>query len=243
MGKFVKILKWWALAIYFPVLLAFVSVSKSSLVCSNVVVQVKDSATAQFVSSSGVRKLLLNRFPEVLGARISEIDYEAIEESIEKHPAIRSCQVFNNAHGTLNVKITQHEPILRIFNGSSSYYLDENGTEIPVSGRFSARVMVVNGKIPREKDDLLTVARFIIDDSFWNAQVEQIYIRKNGDYLLVPRVGEHLILLGSSERLEEKMDNLMSLYNELNPKEWNKYKTINLKFKGQVICSRSSNLY
>jgi len=207
------------------------------------VVSVTDSLTAQFVSSSGVRKLLLNRFPEVLGARINEIDYEEIEASIEKHPAIKSCQIFNNAHGTLNVKITQHRPILRIFSGNSSYYLDKNGTIIPVSGRFSARVMVVNGNIPKVKDDLLIVARYIMENSFWNAQMEQIYIRRNGDYLLVPRVGEHLILLGSSERIDEKMNNLMLLYEELNPKEWNNYKTINLKFKGQVICSRSSTLY
>ena len=243
MRIFFNTLKWWALGIYFLVLMAFVSVKKSDLVCSNVEVQVTDSLTAQFVSSAGVRKLLLNRFPEVLGTRISEIDYEAIEESIEKHPAIRSCQVFNNAHGTLNVKIEQHRPILRIFHGNSSYYLDENGTEIPVSGRFSARVMVVNGNIPKKKDDLLVVARYIIEDSFWNAQMEQIYIRRNGDYLFVPRVGEHLILLGSSERLDEKMNNLMLLYEELDPKEWNNYKTINLKFKGQVICSKSSTLY
>ncbi len=240
MKRVVNILKWSLLLIYFPVMMAFVSFKNNSLVCSGVVVTVTDSLTTNFVSGSEIRKLVLSRFPELLGSPIRDIDYEAIEASVEKHPAIRSCQVFNNAYGIVNVKIKQHEPIMRVFSGNSSFYLDENGVQIPVSGRFSARVIVVNGNIPKDKEDLLTLVRFIRDNSFWDAQIQQIYIRRNNDYILVPRVGEHLILLGSSERLEEKMNNLMSLYHELDPKEWNNYKSINLKFKNQVICSKSS---
>lgn len=240
MRRVVNILKWSLLLIYFPVMMAFVSFKNNSLVCSGVAVTVTDSLTTNFVSGSEIRKLVLSRFPELLGSQVRDIDYEAIEASVEKHPAIRSCQVFNNAHGIVNVKITQHEPIMRVFSGNSSFYLDENGVQIPVSGRFSARVIVVNGNIPKDKEDLLTIVRFIRDNSFWDAQIQQIYIRRNNDYILVPRVGEHLILLGSSERLDEKMNNLMSLYNELDPKEWNNYKSINLKFKNQVICSKSS---
>lgn len=240
MRRIVNILKWSLLLIYFPVMMAFVSFNNNSLVCSGVAVTVTDSLTTNFVSGPEIRKLVLSRFPELLGSQVRSIDYEAIEASVEKHPAIRSCQVFNNAHGIVNVKITQHEPIIRVFSGNSSFYLDENGVQIPVSGRFSARVIVVNGNIPKDKEDLLTIVRFIRDNPFWDAQIQQIYIRRNNDYILVPRVGEHLILLGSSERLEEKMNNLMSLYHELDPKEWNNYKSINLKFKNQVICSKSS---
>lgn len=242
MKKIVNILKWTLLLVYFTVTMAFISINNHSLVCSGVVVNVADSVTAQFVNGAEISKMVLNRFPKLLGTSIREIDYEEIEASIEKHPAIRSCQVFNNPFGVINVKINQHEPILRLFAGNTSFYLDENGIEIPVSGRFSARVMVVNGNIPKAKDDLLKVATYIVNDPFWNAQMEQIYIRRNNDYILVPRVGEHLILLGSSERLEEKMNNLMLLYKELNPREWNNYKTINLKYKGQVICSKNSDL-
>ncbi len=221
--------------------MAFVSIKNSTLICSNVVVNVTDSVKAQFVNGREIRNIIIKRFPNVIGTLIKDIDYEAIETSIEKHPAVKTCQVFNNAFGELNVKIVQHAPIIRVFSGNKSYYLDDNGTIIPVSGRFSAKVLVVNGNIPNNKDDLLKVARFIVDNSFWNAQMEQIYIRRNDDYILVPRVGDHLILLGSSERLEEKFNNLMLLYRELNPKEWNKYRAINLKFKGQVICSANRN--
>jgi cell division protein FtsQ len=49
-----------------------------------------------------------------------------------------------------------------------------------------------------------------------------------------------LILLGPPEEVEIKLRNLRALYQSgLDPKEWNEYKVINLKFKNQVICSRS----
>lgn len=241
MKKFTNILKWTLLLGYFPVMMVLVSFKNHDLVCSNVEVGVTDSLTTSFITGTEIRRLVLKHFPEVLGAPVHEIDFEAIEADVEKHPAIKNCQVYNNAYGTLNVKVTQHEPIVRVFNGNQSFYLDEDGVQIPVSGRFSARVLVVNGRIPSNREELIQVARFITGDPFWNAQMEQIYIRRNGDYILVPRVGEHLILLGSAERLEEKMDNLMLLYQQLDPKKWNSYKTINLKFKNQVVCSKSND--
>lgn len=241
MRKIANTLKWILLLIYFPVMMVLVSFKNHNMVCSDVNASVTDSLTTSFITSGEVRRLVLKKFPEVLGAPVNEIDFEGIEAAIEKHPAIRNCQVYNNAYGVLNVKVTQHEPIVRVFSGNQSFYLDADGVEIPVSGRFSARVLVVNGRIPTDRKELIQVARFITEDPFWNAQMEQIYIRRNGDYILVPRVGEHLILLGTAERLAEKMNNLMLLYQQLDPRKWNSYKTINLKFKNQVICSKNND--
>lgn len=242
MKKFVNTLKWTFLLTYFPVMMVLVSFKNQDLVCSGVDTSVTDSLTTSFISGSEVRRMVLRQFPDILGAPVNEIDFEAIEAAVEKHSAIKHCQVYNNAWGVLNVKVVQHEPIVRVFSGSHSFYLDAEGVQIPVSGRFSARVLVVNGRIPSDRTELIQVVRFITEDPFWNAQMEQIYIRRNGDYILVPRVGEHLILLGTAERLEEKMNHLMLLYKQLDPKKWNSYKTINLKFKNQVICSKTNDL-
>ena len=76
-------------------------------------------------------------------------------------------------------------------------------------------------------------------DEFLKAQMEQLYVRRNNDFVLVPRVGDHLILLGQPEDLALKLRNLRLLYTEgLNPREWNEYRTINLKYKNQILCSR-----
>jgi cell division protein FtsQ len=46
-------------------------------------------------------------------------------------------------------------------------------------------------------------------------------------------------VFGDISNCEEKFQNLESLYiNGLNAVGWNKYETINLKYKGQVICTK-----
>jgi cell division protein FtsQ len=87
--------------------------------------------------------------------------------------------------------------------------------------------------------ELYQLAQYIEDHEFWKAQVQQIYVNNNYDFELIPRVGSHVIVFGDISNCEEKFNNLESLYiNGLNAVGWNKYETINLKYKGQVICTK-----
>lgn len=240
MRKAVKILKWGIVLVYFPVMLSFVAVSHRSVVCSDVRVYVKDSAEARFIDAAEIRKLLLDKYPSLLGEPVRSLNFEELENFVKRNSSVRTCEVFNSGSGVLNIELTQYKPIVRVLASNGTFYLDSEGHQIPVSSRFSARVLVANGTIPDDKTELLNVARLIASDPFWEAQFEQLYIRRNNDYVLVPRVGDHLILLDPPEEVEIKLRNLRALYQSgLDPKEWNEYKVINLKFKNQVICSRS----
>lgn len=243
MDKLVGILKWVLLLGYFPVMLAFVSVSHQSVVCSEVNVIVKDSTQARFVNAEEVRKSILKAYPTLLGGAVAELNFDEMEAFVNKHSAIRSTEVYNSGSGVLNVMVTQHEPLLRVFAAEGTFYLDETGRQVPVSSNFSAHVLVASGTVPKDRSELVTVAQMLAQDPFWTAQMEQIYIRRNNEYILVPRVGDHLILLGQPEDVETKLRNLKVLYTSgLDPKEWNEYKVINLKYKNQVICARKSSL-
>ncbi len=243
MNRLKQIVGWSLVLAYFPVMLAFVNSSKESLVCADIVVKVTDSLQTQFVSEKEIRNAVVQRFKGILGRAIQEIDFEEVEGFLEKHPAIKSCEVYNTMGGFLRIEISQHLPLLRVFDGGSTYYIDEDGVEMPLFESFTARVLVANGTIPAKRDSLLQLARHLHDDPFWEAQMEQIYIRKNGDYVLVPRVGDHLILFGPPERIAVKLRNLKALYKTgLTPHEWNEYQIINLKYKGQILCSKNRDL-
>jgi cell division protein FtsQ len=242
MTRWTNILKWGLLLAYFPVMLSFVSVSRRSTVCSDVKVVVKDSLSMRFVDSEEIRASLIKKYPEMLGFGLNHINFNEVEDYVTKHKAVKSCEVYETLKGVVHVEVKQHVPMLRLFTSDGSYYLDKEGDRIPVSKRYAARTLVVNGTIPHDLNDLLNVGRFITEDEFWNAQFEQIYIRRNNDYILVPRVGDHQILLGPPVRVAEKLRNLRALYEQgLSPTEWNDYKWINLKYKNQVLCSRNRN--
>lgn len=81
--------------------------------------------------------------------------------------------------------------------------------------------------------------KFVQDDEFWSNQIQQIYVADNGEVELVPRVGEHTVLLGAPTRVEEKLARLKEFYTEgLNKVGWNKYSALNLKYDNQVICKK-----
>jgi cell division protein FtsQ len=87
--------------------------------------------------------------------------------------------------------------------------------------------------------ELFDLASFISDDKFWNSQISQLFINENNDVEMIPRVGNHNIVLGEAKQLEEKFAKLLIFYKKgLNNTGWNNYSTINLKYKNQVVCTK-----
>jgi cell division protein FtsQ len=69
--------------------------------------------------------------------------------------------------------------------------------------------------------------------------IEQIYVSNTGEFTLIPKVGDQKILFGNYTNVKDKLENLKIFYQEGMPYEgWQKYRTINLKYKGQVVCER-----
>ena len=75
------------------------------------------------------------------------------------------------------------------------------------------------------------------NDEFWDALVEQIVVEKGNEVVLIPKVGNFRIVLGTLDDMNEKLENLRIFLREgIVLKGWNVYKEINLKFKNQIVC-------
>ncbi|WP_235208084.1 cell division protein FtsQ/DivIB [Saccharicrinis fermentans] len=232
----------WGLVIaYFPVLFAFVANGKSKVVCSDIHVVVNDSIDARFVTSSQMRDVLLKKYTNILGNKVGTVGCDQIEHFILKHEAVSKCEAYYTIGGRLNVELEQRKPLCRIFSGLSSYYIDVDGEKMPLFDSYAAHVLVISGHVNKldSLDEVVEFARYIKASPFWNAQIEQVYVEQNGEFSLAPRVGDQIIYLGSLDNYPVKMRNLYALYSKgLHPREWNNYKEINLKFEGQIICTK-----
>jgi len=243
MKRVMHILIWGLLLLYFPVMLGMVGHHQDDVICSDVMVDVTDSTRTRFVAGEEVRKAVLGKFDHALGGPVNALDFQAIETFVEKHSAVKNCEVYNTIEGVLKIDLVQHHPLFRVFENNRTYYIDENGDQMPTFDHYTARVLIVSGAISGEMDHFIQIARLFRENPFWRAQFEQMYVKENGDYVLVPRVGDHLVLLGPPERIEEKLRNLKALYKEgLDSREWNRYQVINLKYKGQVLCSKNRDV-
>ena len=56
---------------------------------------------------------------------------------------------------------------------------------------------------------------------------------------LVPRTGSHTVIFGSPDDAEEKLAKLLTFYRRgLRNIGWEEYRTINVKYKEQVVCTK-----
>lgn len=83
------------------------------------------------------------------------------------------------------------------------------------------------------------MADFVNKDQFWRAQIEQVFVQENGELLVVPQVGDYLIEFGTPEDYTLKLRNLKAVYQQgFKNLGWNKYKTISVKYRNQVVCTK-----
>lgn len=181
--------------------------------------------------------------------RLGSVDIARVERVLKEEPFVLAANVFVDAENIVKISITQRAPVLRVIdNNGFNYYLDKDAFKMPLSKHFSARVLVASGNIPpfkadfqkRKKHilkDLFELAQKIRADEFLQPMIEQIHVNKKNELTLVPKVGKQKIIFGKYTSVDDKLKRLKIFYTEAMPYEgWRKYKTIDLKYKGQVVA-------
>jgi cell division protein FtsQ len=244
-------------------LLGFTNTEYNDMKCRNYVIRIDYGKADVLVTQEDVYNLVKQSGHVLKGQTRGNINFEKIERELRRYSYISGAQVYMTIDGIVHLDVVQRQPILRVFNAKGeSFYLDGLGKLLPLNPAFSARVLVATGKIPepflkninyltdslRKKDsvqykgvmvNLYKLATFIIRDRFLRAQIEQIYVDDNGEFQMIPRVGNHLIIFGNAENIAEKFEKLLVFYRMgLNKTGWTKYNVINIKYKNQVVCSR-----
>lgn len=232
---------------------AFTEIKQRSVLCKSILIDINRDDENYFINKADVLKILYSTGDSLIGTKVDEIPLSLLERLIVANKYIKSAKVFIDIKGNLQVEINQRKPLIRIINNSyQSFYIDEDGSKMPLSSLYSARSIVCNGNILESYDgkndtlqtdltkSLYALSKFIKANEFWEAQIEQIYIEQNNDFVFIPRVGDHKIIFGDTTNMVEKFDNLMIFYNKALPKVgWQTYHTINVKYKGQIVASRN----
>ncbi|MDR3218462.1 MAG: hypothetical protein LBU22_05690 [Dysgonamonadaceae bacterium] len=215
--------------------------AKKNMVCEALRVTVADTLERHYMTATEISRMLQNAGLSPVGKRISEINTTAIEEKLAENRLIKRAECYKTIEGTVKLKVYQRIPILRVFSPKGTYYIDNEGEQMPVPRNFAAYVPVAGGAIESEyaRTQLYEFALFLHKDKFWNSQIEQIYVLPNGDVELTPTVGNHQIVLGKIADYKENLAKLRLFYEKgLDEVGWNRYSLINLKFKNQVVCTK-----
>ncbi|MDX5420767.1 MAG: hypothetical protein LPK07_00460 [Hymenobacteraceae bacterium] len=202
-----------------------------------------------FIGDKEVRDLLTREGERKLeGLPNQDIDLKNLEKRIEAHKFVKEAEVYRGLDGNIHVKVKQNRPIARIIRSDQDVYIDAEGHTLPLSDRYTARVIpITKSALIRSLDNgffqdstgqaYLSLLKFIENDQFWKAQLAQMHIDGRGKVSFLPQVGEHTIEFGKPVEVENKFKKLMIFYKEVLPvMGWDRYKRVNVEYEDQIIC-------
>jgi cell division protein FtsQ len=228
-------------------LMSFIEYKKAGVICTDVKIYIPGNQ--YFIDKDEVDNILQVKSKALIGHKLEDINIQALETKLRANPFIEFAKVYMEMDGVINVEISQRQPILRVVNKfDQDFYIDQHGLKMPLSQNFTAKVLVATGAIDELfgnrvdslhnaiTKDLYRTADFIRKDSLWSAQIVQIYVNQSHELELIPRVGNHRILLGNADSLSIKFGNLLVFYKQALPKVGqDAYKIINIKYANQVV--------
>ncbi|MET3541820.1 cell division protein FtsQ [Pontibacter aydingkolensis] len=202
-----------------------------------------------FIGDKEVRGLLTREGERKLeGLPNRNIDLKNLEKRIKANKFVKDAEVYRGLDGNVHVNVKQNRPIARIIRPDQDVYIDVEGNILPLSDRYTARVIPITKSALKQSLDneffqdstgqgYLSLLQFIENDQFWKAQIAQMHIDGRGKVSFLPQVGEHTIEFGKPTEVEPKFRKLMIFYKEVLPVVgWDKYKRVNVEYEDQIIC-------
>ncbi|MCK7590257.1 cell division protein FtsQ/DivIB [Subsaxibacter sp. CAU 1640] len=238
MKRYYNHIKIIALIVLVGFLFAFSSVRNAERKISEPIVKFLGEENL-FVTHATVSKLLIVNQETVTNKPKEIIDLNDLESALNSNPMIKQAQVYINVDGQLTAEINQKKPIARVAT-NASYYIDDDGTYMPLSTNYSARVPLVTGFVEKNNlYNLAVVARKVQADEFLKNNVVEIHQNENKSIDLRFRKDDFTIQLGSLKNLDKKINNLKAFYQKaMRDSTLNKYSVVNLRFDKQVICTK-----
>jgi cell division protein FtsQ len=231
-------------------LIAFSEKKQGTVSVKDIVIKIENIEGNQFIDESDIIDLMQLDEENLKGASLDKLNLKQIETRIKMNRFVKDAELYSDLKGNLVVKATLRRPVARLVrNDGPDGYIAEDGTVMPVSDKFTTRVVLISGSYIRgllslenlnkneETKNLMTMLDMIREDDFWRAQIAQLDIDSKGHINIMPQIGGQLIEFGVADNLETKFRKMKIFYKEILPQRgWNTYKRVNLEYEGQIIA-------
>lgn len=232
---------------------SFSEPAKPAVVCKKCNIMIADENTNGFLKADDVTKILKASKLMPVNKTLENISTRTIEDKLRSMAFVKTAQCYKSQNGDVTINITQQLPLLRIKSETGEdYYIDERGGVMPNSN-YVSDLIIATGHVDKRYaiDYLMPMAELIMENELWSNMFEQINVTEKRGIELVPRIGDHIIFIGTlptgktsmlrkqaiGKVLNTKLSRLEKFYKYgLSKAGWNRYDYINLEFDNQIIC-------
>jgi len=234
----------------FFALIGFVENKQHKRRCTGIEVHISDAYDTYFINEADVLSLVTNNGSERIdGEPFREINLKNLELRLKTNKFVKTCQVYADLTGKLNVIVQQNRPIARTVNSyTPDAYISEEGDILPLSERFTARVVLVEGpglrkllrgnlKADSTSKEYFDLLQHIDNERFFKALIAQIAISADGSIRMYPQIGRQVIEFGPPADFEQKFEKIKIFYQKILPVQgWNRYSRVSVAYKNQIVC-------
>ena len=210
--------------------------------CTEVKTNIEQNIVDGFLTADEISKMLRREKVYPLSQPMHDVSARKIEETLLKSPFVEKAEVYKTQSGEVCIQVRQRVPVVKVMaDTGENYYIDSHASVMP-ENRFVNELIIATGHISRKyaQTYLSRVANCIMQDKFWQNQIVQINVLPDLTMEFVPRVGDHIIFIGSPIGVAKKLERMRKFYlYGLNKAGWNKYSYINVEFDNQIICKKA----
>lgn len=209
--------------------------------CTAVDVEVVNADSTSFVTPQGVLTDLKGQGIKIVGKHMGDINASDIEEALKVSPYLENADIVKCQNGKVLIRVSQLVPVMRVFDGEDSYYLNKAGKRMAATTYYHCDVPVVQGHFTRKypATRLLPLIDYVENDSLLHSLVTMFQVRDTNNIILIPNISGHVVNIGNADGFDNKFAKLKLFYREVLPKRgWNTYDTISVKWNHQIVATR-----
>ncbi len=209
--------------------------------CTRVDIEVINADSTAFVTPEGVMSDLQDHGIKLEGKRMADINASDIERTLRLSPYLENADLVKCQGGRVLIRVSQLVPVMRVFDGDKSYYVNRAGKRMDASVFYHSDVPVVQGHFSRRYPEtrLLPLIDYVERDTLLRSLVTMYCVHDTNNIIIVPDFSGHVINIGNVDGLDNKFAKVKLFYREVMPKKgWNTYDTISVKWNHQIVATR-----
>ena len=168
----------------------------------------------------------------IIGHPTGPLNLQEVEDLLRQHPFVEQVEIYRMHMGDIGLSIAQKEPSARlIYTRGTDEYLTRKGEIMPRAPHFTARVPVLRLPYARprasrawnHKDHLQyplwQMMKTIEKDPFWQLQIAEIRLDKQGEVKLYTQISKQEVVFGTPDNSSQKFQKLYVFYDQILPKK------------------------